>query len=279
MGIYAAKEQYLTNDTTARNDLEKFEAIRKNLNEILGLFSQQAEAAMNEKEEKTKVLLMASDAKIESLNGTLEELFNQNYPLVVGSAALADFTMHLQDILHSYLLESEPDNLEGIGKTFEKTARKFENKQRVLKGRLINDDIKTTFDAIAGKFQEMTDTVLAEKGMFHIHQDSLRLKGDLNRLKSDLESKNIELLEINRRIKDFARNLNEQSQAQSNPNVANAQIILQVIILTGGVVSLIAGVDQAIRLTATHSSQSQKLGEELAKIAQTLVELVSHFQI
>ncbi len=236
-----ARRQEIVSLREAQQQLEDFEGQRKQLNEILFNFTRQAETAMNEKEENSRVLILSGDATIQELADMMEEIFNDNYPMVKGATRLTQYLVELQDIARTYLSQEDETELDDLSSVFEKRCRSFQSQQKRLESRARLEELKVTIAELTTAFEELKDMATDdETGCFAIHNRALVAKAYAYQIQTQLEVDQKHCQGAIDTLVLATQNLSDKARQQAHTGVRRTQVNSVMVLMAGIVIGLIS---------------------------------------
>jgi methyl-accepting chemotaxis protein len=222
---------------------ERFASFRSELTALTKVFNQLAgkgEAAMAERADGGRALIMSGQAQMSDIEGMLNATFEETFPVLQSTYRVLSYFTELSETANSFISEPNADKLDAIEKSFGKTLKKADNRLKRILPR-INDEDKKTIVAGRKGLAGLKKAVIGEGGLFAGYREALEASERATQLSGMLEVQSkASRIELSKVLK-VAAQVKDQAKISAESGVSNAFTQISLIVGIGIAISLILG--------------------------------------
>ena len=237
IALHESNKQY---ESQARTLFSTFEDQMKVVNKELIALINRAKAAMNEKEDKGKVMAMSENAAINEVADLFSELFSQDYYLVDGSESVRGYLQQLYETTKSFVSEIHPENLENVKKEFDGIDKKMNSRLKRLKSRLNTEENIQSYKIINEEIEKLKNIAESDNGLFNIYQKYLSSDISISELKRSMKLVADEFKYALEGVNKAAADLNQDSQAKTKTVVGKAKSGIVLLVIIGTIIGILS---------------------------------------
>ncbi|MCF6302202.1 MAG: methyl-accepting chemotaxis protein [Devosiaceae bacterium] len=183
---------------------------------------------------------MNDDATVKQVSNLLLDMFAKDLPVLYRAGALQVFLIQLQDLLKVYIAEKKLENLSTHKENFEKLANTITSRLRRLKRKLKTHEHKKSHSALTKGFERLKNSVLADKGIFEIHQQYLKARQAIKGMTKSLNQATNSVNDALGLVLKNSEQINGIVQKATKKGVTSAQWYIGLIVLIGIATGIIA---------------------------------------
>ena len=279
--LAALKKTVLQKHEEATAIVSAFDAKRLTVVSVLQDLVFSAETAMNQFEEKSKLLAVSETASREELTDILSSTFNARYPVVQGAHKAEDFLFEIQILFQEYIHEQDPEKIKNQEKRFGQLFDRFERQLKTIRLRLSEDEYKQGFASLNEEVSAMHAMVEGPKGLTGIYGDYLRSQTEMDNVGLEIGSLYSACEQTTRTILNAVEELNETTRAKADVAVLRAKLFVAAILLFSLALSVVVGIlfVRLFRLSvkSRHDLLAAKsLAEEVSRQKTDFLANISH---
>ncbi len=231
--VISAKERLILKKAVIAEDNDKSDKEEKNMNRIIINFSDRNQAAVNEKEEKGKILEQSGTAEVHDLSVIITELFGTNIFSIYSASKLQYYMLKIEDVSNEYLNETDSAGLSEIEKEFTKIMKLAEYRLKMMKERASVDD-KKDIDAYEKGLSNLKEIKSGENGLFAAYREYLQTLSQVKDLQEQFKAVSVA---CEQEALNMAGELDKELKDASWREVILAQKYVASVIISGIIIA------------------------------------------
>lgn len=249
---------------------ESFEIKQRELAESLAQLSLSSLASINEKEELARTLRYSGAATTDKLGEFIAELFEKDFALVQEINKLQRAFLDMETASTDYLNSANTEEFDKNKGIFEKTTQRAVKSIKTINRISSSDEAKKYGQKLTDGLEGLCQLVLAENGLFAVHNKMVANEVGTNRLDLDIKDATAEFAAGLEKANQTAISINDEAQQTMAASVHQAKNSISMIVLIGTVLGLLC-VGFVPRMIASQlSGKLRQIVDSLSRSAMVL---------
>ncbi|WP_108650139.1 methyl-accepting chemotaxis protein [Dongshaea marina] len=214
---------------------KKFQAALQVINDL----KHRVQADLHESEDSTKTLLQSGVATQDEIEERLAHLFEVSIPLLEGAEVLAGYLFQKEEIIASYLITTDNNQLKSLEQKFSALSQKVSLRLKRVIQRAEYAGLVIDPTVLQQTIQQFDQVATDPQGIFALRLRSLETLAMLTSLESTLEQRTHLIDSELSQLSDTSLERNNYSLQSTQDIVSDAVFVVILMIILGAVIGIL----------------------------------------